>query len=83
MAFTSPAQPLPFDPDFYFGMVAENLLRSFGDRALFYADEALTKMRQMGDDDGFDMWLNIHEHLAQRAAERVSEDRIARGQMVH
>ncbi len=84
MARTSTApNPLPFDPEFYFGMVAENLLRSFGDRALYYADEALAKMRQIGDDDGFDMWLSIHEHLTQQAAERLPGDRMMQGQIIH
>lgn len=60
---------LSFDPDFYFNLVAENLLRSFGDRALFYADEALRKMKLMGDEDGFQLWLSIHEHLTLKAAD--------------
>ena len=60
-----------FDPDFYFGLVADNLIRNFGSRALFYADEALKKMRAIGDSEGFDLWLSIHEHLSQKAADNL------------
>lgn len=52
-----------FDPAVYFEIAADTLLRRFGERALYYADEALKKMRRIGDDDGFDMWLGIQEHL--------------------
>lgn len=84
MARTSTmGQPLPFDPEFYFGMVAENLLRSFGDRALYYADEALMKMRQIGDTDGFDMWLAIHAHLNEIAADALPKDQMTAGKLVH
>lgn len=67
-------QSVDFDPDFYFGLVAENLIKNFGTRALFYADEALRKMRALGDDEGFDLWMSIHEHLSQRAAEALGKD---------
>lgn len=68
-----PMQPIAqdFDPDFYFGLVADNLIKNFGSRALFYADEALKKMRAIGDSEGFDLWLNIHEHLSQKAADEM------------
>lgn len=56
-------ESLPFDPDYYFGLVAENLARSFGARALHYTGEALQKMRRLGDDDGLKTWLAIHEKL--------------------
>ena len=55
-----------FDPDIYFGIAAENLLRNFGERALYYAEEALKKMRALGDDDGFDMWLGIQRQMIAR-----------------
>ncbi|MFC4348806.1 hypothetical protein ACFO5Q_13210 [Kordiimonas lipolytica] len=61
-------QSQPFDPNFYFGLVAENLLKNLGPKALDYADEALSKMKAIGDDEGFDLWLSIHEHLTTIAA---------------
>ncbi|MBO6506343.1 MAG: hypothetical protein JJ850_07010 [Kordiimonadaceae bacterium] len=61
-------EQLSFDPDFYFGLVADNLLKNFGPRALVYADNALTKMRAIGDDEGFDIWMEIHAHLTNKAA---------------
>ncbi|GHF16809.1 hypothetical protein GCM10017044_08950 [Kordiimonas sediminis] len=60
-------QPLDFDPHYYFGIVAENLLKNLGPKALEYADEALKKMRALGDDEGFDMWVGISEHLNAQA----------------
>ncbi len=62
-------QPLSFDPNYYFGLVAENLLKNLGPKALEYADEALSKMKAIGDDEGFDIWLSIHEHLTTIAAD--------------
>lgn len=61
-------EPLPFDPDFYYGLVADNLLKNFGNKALVYADEALSKMKAIGDDEGFDIWLEIHAHLTNKAS---------------
>lgn len=61
-------EQLPFDPDYYFGLVADNLLKNFGNKALHYADQALTKMKAIGDDEGFDIWLEIHAHLSNKAA---------------
>ncbi|WP_281299847.1 MULTISPECIES: hypothetical protein [unclassified Iodidimonas] len=63
-----PALPLTpivndFDPKVYFEIAASTLVRNFGDRALYYADEALKKMRAIDDADGFDMWLGIHQHI--------------------
>lgn len=60
-------EQLPFDPDYYFGLVADNLLKNFGAKALSYADDALSKMRAIGDDEGFDIWLEIHAHLTDKA----------------
>ncbi|UTW55201.1 hypothetical protein [Kordiimonas sp. SCSIO 12610] len=60
-------QPLPFDPNVYFGYVAENLLKNLGDKALVYADHALKKMRSIGDHEGFDLWLSIHQHLIEQS----------------
>lgn len=62
-------QPQSFDPNFYFGLVAENLLKNLGPKALDYADEALSKMKALGDEEGFDLWLSIHEHLTTIAAD--------------
>ncbi|SDE57875.1 MULTISPECIES: hypothetical protein [Kordiimonas] len=62
-------QSLPFDPNYYFGLVAENLLKNLGPKALDYADEALSKMKAIGDEEGFDLWLSIHEHLTTIAAD--------------
>ncbi|WP_308911314.1 hypothetical protein [Pseudokordiimonas caeni] len=64
-------QPLPFDPNIYYGIVAENLLRNFGNHAFFMADQALQKMKALGDDEGFDIWLSIHEHLSAKATEAI------------
>ncbi len=61
-------EQLPFDPDYYFGLVADNLLKNFGVKALSYADDALSKMRALGDDEGFDIWLEIHAHLTSKAS---------------
>lgn len=60
-------ETLDFDPKIYFGIAAENLLRNFGARALYYAEEALKKMRALEDQEGFDMWLGIQEQLIKRA----------------
>ena len=83
--FISPPQ-MPemqeFDPQYYFGLVADNLLRNFGARALFYADEALQKMRAIGDQEGFDLWLNIHEHLSQKAADRMEHPSVSPSQVM-
>lgn len=62
-------QQLPFDPDFYFGLVADNLLKNFGAKALGYADEALSKMKAIGDEEGFDIWLEIHAQLTNKATD--------------
>ena len=64
-------QDLPFDPNFYYGYVADNLLKNLGQQALQYADQALIKMKNMGDDEGFNIWLSIHEHLAAKSIETI------------
>ena len=61
-------QPLSFDPNIYFGYVADNLLKNLGDNALIYASHALNKMRSMGDNEGFDLWLSIHQHLIEKSS---------------
>jgi len=58
-----------FDAAVYFDITAKNLLHNFGERALYYADEALKKMRTIGDEEGFEMWLGIREHLQKRGRE--------------
>lgn len=70
-------QSLPFDPNYYFGLVAENLLKNLGPKALDYADEALSKMKAIGDDEGFDLWLSIHEHLTTIAADSFKPEKAA------
>lgn len=72
-------QELPFDPDFYYGYVADNLLKNLGQQALVYADQALVKMKNIGDDEGFNIWLSIHEHLTAKSS-TVSEKA---GQTIH
>lgn len=67
---------LPFDPNVYFGHVAQNLLNKFGTKAVTYADEALKKMRLLGDDEGFEMWLGVQRHLTMKAELEELEDRI-------
>ena len=64
-------QELPFDPNFYYGYVADNLLKNLGQQALVYADQALIKMKTIGDDEGFNIWLSIHEHLTAKSAETI------------
>ncbi|TNE67204.1 MAG: hypothetical protein EP335_02415 [Alphaproteobacteria bacterium] len=64
-------QPESFDPNFYFGLVADNLLKNLGLKALVYADEALSKMKAIGDEEGFNLWLSIHQHLADRASDSM------------
>jgi len=58
-----------FDPRIYFDITAQNLLANFGERALYYADEALRKMRAKGDTEGLEMWLGIRERLEIRLQE--------------
>lgn len=67
-------QELPFDPNFYYGYVADNLLKNLGPQALQYADKALVKMKTIGDDEGFNIWLSIHEHLTAKAARNNESD---------
>lgn len=62
-----------FDPHVYFNIVADHLLKNYGERALFYADQALAKMRALGDNEGFDLWLAVHEHLTQKAADAMED----------
>ena len=70
-------QSLPFDPTIYYGLVADRLLQNFGSRAFFVADQALKKMKALGDDEGFDIWLSIHEQLSVRTTEPIrSEDAV-------
>lgn len=72
-------QPLPFDPNYYFGLVADNLLKNFGSKALVYADHALSKMKAIGDDEGFDIWLEIHAQLTNKA----TSDMRPKGALLH
>ncbi len=58
-----------FDPRIYFRIAAENLFRSYGAQALHFADHALNKMKMLGDEEGFEMWLGIHEALIETAIE--------------
>jgi len=68
-----------FDPTIYFDITARNLLKNFGERALHYADEALKKMRALGDEDGLEMWLGIREQLQRR----LQESHVPPGVTVH
>lgn len=72
-------QPLTFDPNFYFGIVADNLLKNFGEKALTYADHALSKMKAIGDDEGFNIWLEIHAQLTSK----YSVNNIPVGAVIH
>ena len=60
-----------FDTNVYFRVVADNLLKSFGERALIYAEGALQKMRDMGDDEGFELWRGVHGQIEERIVEIV------------
>lgn len=64
-------ETMPFDPDYYYGLVADNLLKNFGIKALGYADAALNKMKALGDDEGFDIWLEIHSQLTHKTVHEV------------
>ncbi len=65
-----------FDTNVYFGIAADNLLTNLGSKAHIYADEAIKKMHAIGDDEGFDMWLGIQRHLAQKATADLMGDNI-------
>lgn len=67
-------QQYPFDPSEYFAQVADTLLRNHGDVAIVLADRALKRMRNMGDDRGFNMWLGVHEQLTAKAPQYVVEE---------
>lgn len=58
---------LGFDPSVYFEVVADTLIRNHGPKALEMADYALQKMKAIGDDEGFDLWLGVHEQLTAKA----------------
>jgi len=64
-------QPVEFEKDIYFGIVAENLTRNLGDKALGYAHEALRKMKALGDQEGFDLWLEIERRLTDLVIENA------------
>ena len=57
---------LDFDPDIYFAIVADNLIARFGRTALDYADMAVSRMRRLGDDEGYSLWMGVHVQLCQR-----------------
>ncbi|WND03819.1 hypothetical protein QGN29_05450 [Temperatibacter marinus] len=69
-------ESLPFDPNIYFGHVADNLLKNFGNKAIGMAEDALKKMRLLGDNEGFDMWLGVQRHLTMKAELEDLEDQI-------
>lgn len=62
-------QNLEFDPNVYFSIVAENLIKNLGERALIYAGEALRKMRDLGDDEGFELWVGVQNQIEKRMYE--------------
>ncbi len=68
-----------FDPEIYFGIAAEGLLRDFGVQALYYADEALKKMRALNDVDGLDIWHGIHRQIVVR----LKAQHIPKGVTIH
>ncbi len=70
---------LAFDPTTYFRIVAETLLRNHGETALSYAEDALRKMRILGDDEGFELWSGIERQLFKKVRER----HIPKGAMIH
>lgn len=63
-----------FDTDIYFGIVADNLLKTHGQKALFLANEALKKMRDIGDDEGFDLWQGVHKQIMNKYTEYYVPD---------
>ena len=65
MATPKPAH-YGFDTQIYFSIVAENLLKQFGARAVGYAAEALTKMEAMGDAEGLALWRGIQDEIKKR-----------------
>ncbi len=62
-------QNLDFDPTVYFSIVADNLISNLGERALQYAGAALQKMRDMGDDEGFELWIGVQSQIEKRIYE--------------
>lgn len=59
-------QNLDFDPTVYFSIVADNLINNLGERALQYAGAALQKMRDMGDEEGFELWIGVQSQIEKR-----------------
>ena len=68
-----------FDTDIYFGIVAENLLRDHGQKALIYAESALEKMELLGDEEGLYMWRGVQSQLIRK----FSSDHIPSDVTVH
>jgi hypothetical protein len=68
-----------FDTDVYFGIVADNLLRDHGQTALSLADQALKKMKDIGDDEGFMLWQGVQNQLM----ERVRDYHIPKSTTIH
>ena len=58
--------PPEFDQEVYFGIVAENLIRTFGDRALDYAVKARQRMDALGDFAGLELWRGIERQMLNR-----------------
>ncbi|MCG8507141.1 MAG: hypothetical protein MI755_21220 [Sphingomonadales bacterium] len=58
--------PPEFDQEVYFGIVAENLIRTFGDRALDYAVKARRRMDELGDCVGLELWRGIERQMLTR-----------------
>ena len=72
-------EALTFDPKVYFRIVAETLLKNHGERALTYTEEALRKMRILGDDEGFELWTGIEEQIF----EKIRENQIPQNAVIH
>ena len=54
---------LDFDPEDLYGQVARQLLTDYGARAYGLAQAALERMRQEGDQEGEDIWREIHDQI--------------------
>ena len=70
---------LDFDPTFYFGIVADNLLTNHGAQAVHMSMEALKKMRELGDSEGYELWEGVQAELMKR----LEVSYVPEGELVH
>lgn len=64
--------PPQFDPNVYFGIVAQNLLNIFGETALEYAIRAQRRMAEIDDHDGLELWQGIERQMVAQFTPRMA-----------